>query len=43
MSENDKVIMMFSIREQFRGKGYGKDLLEKAIEAEEESGTKRSD
>jgi ribosomal protein S18 acetylase RimI-like enzyme len=40
MSENDKVIMMFSIGEQFRGQGYGKALLEKIMEAEKEKGTK---
>jgi len=40
MSENDKVIMMFSIGEQFREQGFGKILLEKVIEAEKENGTK---
>jgi ribosomal protein S18 acetylase RimI-like enzyme len=40
MSENDKVVMMFSIGEQFREKGFGKTLMEKVIEAEKEKGTK---
>jgi len=40
MSENDKVVMMFSIGEQFKGKGYGKILLEKVIETEKDKGTK---
>jgi len=40
MSENDKVIMMFSIGEQFRGEGYGKTLMEKVVEAEKEKGAK---